>query len=159
MRIGLLQALGISEDRAGPWMDGRFELDLLFDGYWSQAVERRLEDGNELDWLPIYRDPTRHDSGYVEQVAHHLCQEPDVALRRIECTVDKDWIVSLGLQDVEPPCHSIERGAQLVRDHRQELILGQVRPLGLVSGLPLEFRQPRALFLEAPALTDVSGDR
>ena len=111
----------------------------------------------------------------IEQVVDELRLSPDVALERVQRAALRLGRQHIGAQHMGPAEHRIERRAQLVRQRRDEFILGAVRFLRLLvetgvverqrrpcrdaAGQLLMFRQEHAgpRVPEADAAADVPG--
>ena len=103
--------------------------------HWPHRLDAVRDDARELDWLFLEHDLALADARHVEQLVHQarkLCHLPvdDVARHYHALLVRADAAHQLdGVADRR------ERVSQLVRQHRQELVLAAVRVLQLLLRL------------------------
>ena len=100
----------------------------------------------------------RHDAGHVEEVVDELHLGIGVPHDRVEPARRRRLVDPARFQDVRPPVHGIERGAQLVGQHSEELVLGAARRLRLRARLLLAREKDHAFALQPVPAADVARD-
>src|SRR5262249_11262186 len=147
----LLQALGIAE--GDPAMDdARVEPDVPRRSDRSELVARLAHRRGDVERARVERELSADDAGHVQQVVDELRLEARAALDRLQRPRLLDGIEAAVAEEAHPAEHSLEGGAQLVRQHAQELVLRPARLLGL-GARALGFLQERFAFrLGAPAI-------
>jgi hypothetical protein len=97
----------------------------------SDEVQRRVDDGGKIDTLDFERELAGYDSRHVEQILDQPRLQLRVALDREERA---RVLLRRGLRAAEHPSRAedaVERRAQLVREHREKLVLRATRRFGL----------------------------
>ena len=87
-------------------------------------------DGFEIERLHVESELAGHDTRHVEQIVDQLREEPRVALHHLERALALIGINLSLLQHARPGQEGRKRRAQLVRYHRQEIVLRLARGLG-----------------------------
>ena len=108
-------------------------------------VDRRLDDRREVDGCISSRTRAADDARHVEQIVDELRLHARVAVDDVERLGLAGRVERAQLEHRHPAEDGVERRAQLVRDRRDELVLGAAQGLGRAPRrlLALEAR-PRA---------------
>src|SRR5262249_44050838 len=144
----LLQARRIAGDHPGLGVEHDLEPDLPRVGRRSHHLDRRLDHRGEVDGADLEPELAGHDARDVEEIVDELRLRLRVALDRLERAPRLLLVESPATQHARPREDRRERGAELVRDHRDEGILGAVRLLGDLASLALPYYRLLALALE-----------
>ena len=98
------------------------------------------DDVPQVDFLQIQRDASARDSGDVEKIVEQAGHVRDLAADHIVRALDDGALLAEALEQLERRAHGRERIAQLVGEHRQELVflaggLGQLHGMLAQRGL------------------------
>jgi hypothetical protein len=141
----LLEPLGISLHGARSGLELELEVDVPGHGRRAHRVQRRLHHGGQLHRLHVQAHPPGDDARDVQQIIDDLRLGPGAALHRLQGPRLLVRGQRGGAQDAGPPEDGRERGAQLVRDGGEELVLGAVGLLGPISLLACQLEETRVL--------------
>ena len=130
----LLQPIGIGKERTSIRIEGGVQLDILRVRHALDRLDGRLDDGHRIDLSAFNPQLARDDARDVEEVLDQLRKEFRVPLDHLKPSCGADRILESDPQHAGPSQHRRERRAQLVRDHRQEMVLGFVRLPQLAPG-------------------------
>src|SRR5262245_56979325 len=76
----LLQAGRVPCEQPGRWIEHGFEADILRVSETLNGLDRRLDDGDEVNGADLKPELAGHDPGYVQEVVNELGQELRVPL-------------------------------------------------------------------------------
>ncbi len=107
------------------------ELDALGLGREPDGVERGLRDGGHVDGAHLDLELSGDDPGDVEQILDELRLRGGVALDGLQGAAARGLVELAHAEQARPAQDGVERGAQLVRERGQELVLDPVDALGL----------------------------
>ena len=119
----LLEAIGIREDRPRVRIEGGPELDLLRIGEPLHGLDCGLDHGHRIRLPRVDAELAGHDARDVEQVLDQLREDFRVPLDHLEPVRRLPTVLETDAQEPGPSEHGGERRAQLVRNHRQEMVL------------------------------------
>ena len=111
-----------------------------------------------LDALARQRQLADVEPGHVQDVGDHPRLDRHVAVDRRQ-PLDEQLRRAVPLQHVRPAHDRVQRRAQLVRQHRDQVVLHAREPLGLAARHALAVEQFLALPRQQLALRDVRGHR
>ncbi len=120
----LLETVGIAADRADRRGGHRLQPDVLGCRRGPDAVHRLLDHESHIHRLDGQTDLAGLDARDVEQVVHQADLGGDVSQDDLQRAPRLLGVEVAPLEDGGPAVHRIERGAQLVREGGQELVLG-----------------------------------
>ena len=133
----LLETVGIAADRADRRGEHRLQPDVLGRRRGPDAVHRLLDHESQIHRLDGQTDLAGLDARDVEQVVHQADLGGDVSQDDLQRAPRLLGVEVAPLEDGGPAVHRIERGAQLMREGGQELVLG---PAGRLRGLARRLR-------------------
>jgi hypothetical protein len=150
----LLQPLPVAVDDER--LVGAHELDahLLVTGSGAQRLGRLAHHLTQIDGRALDGEAAVDDARDVEQLVDELALRVAAPADRLQRAHLGRRVEPPRLQQLHPADDRGQRRAQLVRDHRQEVILGLARQLGrlarrqLLGGEAIFLAQPRRLLLE-----------
>ncbi|HYC54125.1 MAG TPA: hypothetical protein VEL28_04215 [Candidatus Binatia bacterium] len=102
------------------------QLDLLGLGRRTRRIDREGDQLAQVQRLHVQSQLSGDHAGQVHEVFDELRLQRDVSLQDLQTASGGLLVRGLLLQNGDPPHHHVERGAQLVRNGPQELILGLV---------------------------------
>src|SRR5439155_1621453 len=123
----LLQPIGFGKERTSSRIEGGVQLDILRVRHALDRLDGRLDDGQRIDLSAFNPQLARDDARDVEEILDQLRKEFRVPLDHLKPSCGADRILESDPQHAGPSEHRRERRAQLVRDHRQEMVLRLVR--------------------------------
>ena len=154
----LLQARAVGMDRPVARLDVELEAMAFGIGRRPHRVDRRADRFDRIDGLERQPHLAEVEARHVEDVGDHPRLDVAVALDRGEAA-DRLVVAAAQLQHVGPAHDRVERRAQLVRQHRDQVVLHPAHALGRAARDPLAVEQLLALLLEQDARRDVADDR
>src|SRR5436190_1332398 len=126
----LLEASRIALDRLRSELEDALHPDLLRLGVGTHRVERRLGDGREIDRPGIEDELPGRDARHVQELLDQLRLRDRAPLDRLDPARGPLRVELAAAQQARPHANRAERRAQLVRQHRHELVL---QPVGLAQ--------------------------
>src|SRR5438034_3760182 len=145
----LLEPGRIADGWRRPSVEHFLEPDLFRLGGRPDGIERAVDHGVEIDRPDVEAHLPRDDTRDVEAVVDQLHLGVGIPENRVQRPLRPVLVEPPGPQHASPPVHGIEGRAELVREDRQELVLGPARLLR---------RSPRFLLL-AQELLALGGGR
>ena len=116
---------------SGTWTDNAWRFESMSGRTISSAV---LDDLAELDGLAVQRDLALRDARHVEQIVDEAGEVRDLPLDDLAHPGDARVVRRHLVEHLRGRDDRRERIAQLVRQHREELVLAPVRFLELLLG-------------------------
>ena len=136
---------GIAGDRPHVGVDLLAQLDALVVGLVEHGLDRIVDDRPQIDGLEVEAQLAGDDAADVEQVGNELRLHARVAGDDVEAAGQHVRVAGAAHHQVSPAEDGVERRPQFVRDHRDELVLHPVGPLGFGPRHTLGFEQAFAL--------------
>ena len=125
----------------------------------ADGFHRLLDDGRQVDSLLAQLDLAPRDPADVEQIVDEARHLADLPLQHLRGRPERFSVASDDVQGADGVADRRKRVAQLVRQHRQELVLPPIR-LRQVQRQPLQaVFEPLSFGFRALALRDVDADR
>ena len=149
----LLEPVGVAGDRPGPRVEHALDPDGLGLGGRPHGVHGGLDDLLEVDRADVEPHLARDDARDVEQVVDQLDLGVGIALDGLQGPGQLRLAPDLsGAHHARPAVHRVQRRAQLVREHGEELLLRAVGRLGGGARLALPVEQLLAVRLASRVL-------
>ena len=123
----LLEAARVARDRPGRRIEHGFESDALRVRKTLDGLDRRLDDGDEVNRAHLEPKLAGYDPGYIQKVVDELGQELRVPLDHRQGAGGCRVVQPAGGEKPYPAEHGGQRRTQLVRDDGEEPVLGLVR--------------------------------
>ncbi len=134
----LPQTIGVARDRPDAGIEDGLDADALGVGGRLHRRDRVVDDHRQLDRLDVQADLARDDPRHVQHVVDDLGQPVGVALDGLEAARQLVAGQESAAQQPRVADDRVQRRPQLVRQHREELVLHAVGVAGLDE-------QPRVL--------------
>ena len=154
----LLQAVRITRHVRLRRREPQLQPHTLRVGGRTHRFDRRLDNRPQLGWTHRESQLPRDDARDVEEIVDQLHQAAATALDGIERAALLVGIETAGADHRRPREDRHERGAQLVRRHRQKLVLRVARGLRVAARRPLAGVRRLTLALRPPPLGHVLHD-
>jgi len=151
----LLQTVEVGGHRTGQGFEQNLEANLLGRRGRSDGINGRFHDGGQVNVAQLQVELAPDDAGDIEQVVDELSLHFHVAFDGFQAALDRGRGQVFLAQHARPAEHGIERGAQLMGEGGQELVLGAVGGLGLGAGGLFARQQPGPFRLGPLPLLDL----
>ncbi len=139
----LLQPLPIAEHQAGLGGQVFLQSDAFGIGRGLHRLERRFDDLRQIRFLRIQSQAPAQQAAHVDQIIHQLGEVSHIAINGLAATLHIFGRQAAGFEQARPAENGMQRGAQLVPQGGQKLILESTDAFG--------FRAQRALVGETLA--------
>ena len=120
--------------------------------------QRRVDDLGEAHLLDVEAEGSRDDPREVEQVLDELGLDLGIPVDRVEALLDVLVVELAGTEQSRPADDGVERGPQLVREGREELVLHPAGHLGLGAGVLALLYRRGVVHGQAGAARQLLGD-
>ena len=155
----LLEPHAVAHHARAGRIDDDLERDAAAGGRRPDGLGGGADHGVQLHRLTLHGELAGCDPGEIDQVVDQSGEETDVALDGLDPPFRGDGVDPALTQDRGPTERRVERRAQLVREHREELVLGAVRFLGDGLRRLRALEQPQPLLGDGPPLRHDRGQR
>src|SRR3569623_489411 len=154
----LLQAGKIAEDHPGIGGEALLDVDLLVRGGRHHRGQRRFHHGQRLHRLDIDVELAGGDAGNIEQVVDEIGLSFGITVDDRNALGDIALREIVAFEQFRPADNGIERRTQLVRYHRQKVILEVISTFGFGARGAFAHQQCFAFPFALQALRNVADD-
>ena len=127
----LLQPRWVARDWPGVRVDDFAKLDLLGVRRGADGIDSEVDDACQVGALHVESNFAGDDAAHVQQVVDELRLRAGVALDGVDALAEVLGRELVQAQELRPAEDGIERGAQLVRQRGEKLVLHDAGVLGL----------------------------